>query len=862
MDKRRRISGGRRRSTKAGRSGGGFFSAGRVTTIDDDGKVNYNEAALTRLAQARAAKRAAAISKTAGMFGDGELGPANIADSNNIGYYSFQFPVDAMEMPASRAEELEFYRIAVSRDPIVARAIDLHTELPLSKMRLEKAKCSVESFSDYVFDYFQRLMNDTKMFSTLIKATREYQVIGEAFMFVEQPEDYMELELCNATKKALTKGRGYQSSASPMTEATNAPMSQGSVLPDFITKRMKASSLEMKNKIHKAASDMADAGILIPDEKLDESILEIKNKLARLNKIQEAREANLRATAERIIAAADQMNKSKNASLSKFAKLAKLDINQDSGLVFRLYNNLVKTAAPGDDDAPTSTEAPGAGDAPEPDAGDAPAPGADAGDAPDTGAEDNGPDNYDPMEGTKFVGPDSHEGDADADMPGGDLGADLGGPSGGFGGFGGHTIPHDRVGDVSSAIQTVGDNKRTREIAELKRYVHLLERKKELMDELVELKEKQVMEKEIFSHVVNPNYEGFERIQILQPERITLSNESGGEPTIVYKPSDTEKALYLNDPEVPDNVKDELEDTGVIELNQDPFKGSYCIHFARKQSGYEEHGRSVLQPCLRSIIYREKLRQVQTTLASRNMTPKTLVTAPGVPETQIAQLRAHVDEAKADPDYTIVTNYEVNWNEIDAQSRMLNLADEWQHTNSNLAIGLGFSPEILIGEGMYGGNRIQVDIMAVTYTQFREELSDIIENQIFKPIAMLKGFYELDKYGRPRWIYPKVSFGQLSLRDSGDLYDMMYNLYAKGSLPISSIYEFLGFDEETVTRQLENDLFSVRDSKFNELLSNIYSSVGQKIVDDTDLAKRLTKNMKLTEEEVDPNAIEGSGEGM
>jgi len=297
-------------------------------------------------------------------------------------------------------------------------------------------------------------------------------------------------------------------------------------------------------------------------------------------------------------------------------------------------------------------------------------------------------------------------------------------------------------------------------------------------------------------------------------------------------------------------------------LNKDPYRGSYIIHFARKKSGYELHGRSCLQACMRAIIYRDKLRQVQVSLASRNMTPKTLITAPGVSEVQIATLRAHADEAKADPDYTIVTNYEVNWNEIDAQGRMLSLADEWQHTNSNLAIGMGFSPEILIGEGLYGGNRIQLELMNITYTQYRESLSDLVENQIFKPIAILKGFYETDNYGRPRWVYPKITFSQMALRDSGDLYEMLFNMYSRGALPVSTIYEFLGVDADDARREIEADLFTVADSKFNELLSSLYGSIGGEFMAKTNVMNRLSKNMSLQEEIEDPNEVEGTGEGM
>jgi hypothetical protein len=366
--------------------------------------------------------------------------------------------------------------------------------------------------------------------------------------------------------------------------------------------------------------------------------------------------------------------------------------------------------------------------------------------------------------------------------------------------------------------------------------------------------------------VTNKDYDGPARCQILPPEQMEIVNEGQMEdgPTIYYKPPEAQKQSYLEDPDVPSDVKEKIQTEGKIPLNQDPMKGSYVIHFARKKSGYELHGRSILQRCIRTVIYREKLRQVQSTLASRNMTPKTMVIAPGIPTSEVMALRAHIDEAKADPDYSVVLNYEARWDEIGSEGRLLVLDGEYQHTNSDLAIGLGLSPEILIGEGMYSGNKVQLEIMNISYLQFRDLLTTIIEDDIFKPFAMEKGFYEIDKYGRPRWIYPKVEFSRMALRDSGDLYDMLFNLYAKGSLPVDIIYEFLSIDPEDATRKLEDNLFTVKDSKFNEMLSNLYSSVGEWMMANTDLGKKLTKGLQLSEVDhaEDDSEIEGSGEGV
>src|SRR5581483_7416599 len=52
--------------------------------------------------------------------------------------------------------------------------------------------------------------------------------------------------------------------------------------------------------------------------------------------------------------------------------------------------------------------------------------------------------------------------------------------------------------------------------------------------------------------------------------------------------------------------------------------------------------------CLRTLYYREKLRQAQTQIASRAMTPKRIVWAEDISETDVEELREQVDLALVD----------------------------------------------------------------------------------------------------------------------------------------------------------------------------------------------------------------------
>jgi hypothetical protein len=786
----------------------------------------------------------------AGIFGDGGLGFADIADSNNIGYYSYEFPVDALELPASRAEELRFYRLAYDRDPIVGRAIDLHTELPLSKMELSKPKSSSEEYADFVFDEFQRFVQNTKLFQVLIDAVREYWTIGETFIFVEKPAD---IEPCKAAVEQMEKGKKGDGAEPGKESQFNTPLGGTSDRIIEYLEPSKRSSWARKRGFE--IDQIKAAGVDFDfDEDISAVASEIKSKRASLNaktrRYAKIAGVQAKALAKLVIAADSKGTPGLNAiaalAREKLAKLiGRIDVDDSLNAPIQVTADFSKTAQP-----PGVTD-PGAA-APAAPTGDA-----GAGAPPGTEGAVPGEPGADPAAGGEGAPlGDAGLGDIEG---GGGAGIPMGGGGGGAG------IPADMAGEAQNAIAVGASITAQRELMEMKHLLGLLEKKRELLEELKEIREKKAEELELFSHVTNKDYDGPTKIQILPPEQMEIANEGQMEqgPTIYYKPPEEQKQAYLEDPDVPSEVKEKIQTEGKIPLNQDPMKGSYVIHLARKKSGYELHGRSILQRCIRTVIYREKLRQVQSTLASRNMTPKTMVIAPGIPTVEVMALRAHIDEAKADPDYSVVLNYEARWDEIGSEGRLLVLDGEYQHTNSDLAIGLGLSPEILIGEGMYSGNRIQLEIMNVSYLQFRDLLTGIIEDQIFKPIAMEKGFYEVDKYGRPRWIYPKVSFSRMALRDSGDLYDMLFNLYSKGSLPVDIIYEFLNLDPEDCERKLEDALFTVKDSKFNEMLSNLYGSVGEWMMANTDLGKRLTKGLTLNEvDHTEDEGPEGSGEGV
>lgn len=377
----------------------------------------------------------------------------------------------------------------------------------------------------------------------------------------------------------------------------------------------------------------------------------------------------------------------------------------------------------------------------------------------------------------------------------------------------------------------------------------------------------------------DPNYKGWRKLLILPPDQVRIKKVPLSDDSIIeYIPDpETRKAILRTQdpttdrfiqeygsarekvPEIPEKLVDQLRENGSIPLDTDPFSGSHVAHIARKKSQYETLGVSILERCINTLLLYDKLRQAQTSIASRHMTPIRIVWAEELSEQDVEDLREQVDLALVDPDYSIITNYEVHWEEMGSNGRLLDLATEYEHIENSLFAGLGVTREILTGESTYGGTRITLEIMNTQYLLFREMLQEYVENNLFKPVAKKKGFVEKDKYGRERLLYPKLAFTRLSIRDNDQFFEQMMQLYNKGSISIDVILDTLNIDADATHKKIEADLFTVKDFAFNQLMSNVYVQAASKLNEQYNVSERLATYLDLNQ--LSPEQLAAAGGG-
>lgn len=364
------------------------------------------------------------------------------------------------------------------------------------------------------------------------------------------------------------------------------------------------------------------------------------------------------------------------------------------------------------------------------------------------------------------------------------------------------------------------------------------------------------------------HYQGWERLVVLPIDKVKITTFDLADKTKVELiPSDRDRKLVdqaaagdetalsiIED--IPDEILEYITNNRLIPLGTDPNEGSFVYLLSNCKDAEDKIGQSILHRCIRTLLYRDKLRQAQTSIASRAMTPKRIVWAEGLSDADVDDLREQVDLSLVDPDYSIVANYEIRWDEMGARDRLLDLSVEYEQTERRLLAGLGVTESLMSGESLYSSDRLKLHVINQRYLHLREILQEYVDNNLFEPVARRMGFVEKDEWGQEVVLHPRLSFTRQPLRDDQEYFDAIYNLYQKGSISIELVLEALGIDPTDTRLQIEQDMFTVNDAVFNEVMRSVYGEVGRMLAEKTDILEKIAKYLDLQVKE-EPSGDEG-----
>ncbi len=331
-------------------------------------------------------------------------------------------------------------------------------------------------------------------------------------------------------------------------------------------------------------------------------------------------------------------------------------------------------------------------------------------------------------------------------------------------------------------------------------------------------------------------------------KRFTIPIDSEEEYELFLERLDDEERLVMSGLSF-DLVKNLVENNGSLIMDTNPYVGdnghevgSFVFHFHDVKHDYYDLAASPLECVVVPLLMKEHYKYTQLNLASRNMTPRNKVSAPEISRDDLEELREQLDMSMLNPDYSIVTNYEWNWEQLGSQDRLIDLSREYETIENQLFAGLGVTRELMTGEGLYSGNKISIEILNTRYLLVREMLQRFVEENLFLPMAVENGWFAEDEDGNREYFYPRLSFTRLTIRDNAEVFDSLFSLYQKGSIPIDTILDLFNLDSDEIHEKLLRDQFTVKDAVYNDMLRGIYGSVGDRIIDETDLVEQIIAN--------------------
>ena len=282
-----------------------------------------------------------------------------------------------------------------------------------------------------------------------------------------------------------------------------------------------------------------------------------------------------------------------------------------------------------------------------------------------------------------------------------------------------------------------------------------------------------------------------------------------------------------------------------IEVDNDPYNnsGMYIASFCSKGLDEEDVStlNAIIEPAVDYLVAKRRAREkVNSSYKNSQM-----FSMPGADQATIEAIKAEVDTASTQPEgYNIFTNQEISVNPLTLDSKdRIDLAEVKEDSLKDISVGLGMPDTLLNGGDSYSSGFLKVELLTNEYAKFRQDLASFIEDEIFRPIAIRKGFVTKDEWGDPVPIYPTVKFDKLSIARGTEDFNFLSSQVDSNRLPVKALTDVLGYDYDEIQSKLREELTSVfnpgvRDT-VNSALSNMSSPLSQTKVLVDKLADKL-----------------------
>ena len=243
----------------------------------------------------------------------------------------------------------------------------------------------------------------------------------------------------------------------------------------------------------------------------------------------------------------------------------------------------------------------------------------------------------------------------------------------------------------------------------------------------------------------------------------------------------------------------------------------------RKQSAYDLRGTSIVLRCVKPLMYKDKLREAQFSVAEGKITPYQIWKL-GDPNNDymptaedLDDFRSILQAGKGDNDYNIVTHYALDVEFIGLEGKVMNIIKELEYVDKEIMTALFTNEAFVTGKGpTYSNASVAMRVYQARYDVKRDLIVDYIQKKLFEPVAMANEFYkrrEADiahgvrtQNDRRELIVPNFKWeGKVNLVDDPERLRIYQMLRAGKEVPLEPLLELLGYEAERIQQILKNE---------------------------------------------------------
>lgn len=320
---------------------------------------------------------------------------------------------------------------------------------------------------------------------------------------------------------------------------------------------------------------------------------------------------------------------------------------------------------------------------------------------------------------------------------------------------------------------------------------------------------------------LNENTGEWERIIIQNPDYIDVKSNILTEPVISLIPDEELKRLITSTN--PDDValREQIPEDVLSYIyagKNIPLHPRLVSHLAKKNAPYDVRGTTQLTAIFKDLMYRDKLREAQFSIADNHITPLKIFkvgTADGTyrpTADDLVAFRDMLEQATYDPNFTLVTHPGLDVSYVGATGSILTVDAEMDKIQDRVLTGLFISKAFTTSEGpTYANASVALEVLQQRYQSFRTLIEKWLEWKIFRPVAKLQGFYKVNKGKQEELILPKVAWDKINLKNNREYQQSLGELLQQNKVSLHSMFKTLDLNYEEEMSHIKAEISDVKE---------------------------------------------------